>query len=421
MTNNYKGELEKLSKLHEAIPSEVTPELRKAVGNIQRYIKVAYAVSNNWTHHLLQHACSESGAGEQILLLGRLLRSASCAKAELLDASKQLALLYSITILVQEKQSKSETPELKNENVQNKVEKTLKMLDSNIEEIELEMTRVEKILNEEKACSAEIKKMLKCMEKKVTEIAPQGRYSDTAYEIEPAEMSLDIPGNTEEEEDSKRTEPQSDDENLAWLIEESGEGDEHTIEQNLLSIDDETETKEREMANNEVGGCGQEPMEDESLPTPNEPIQKRTEQEEDRWKMEDELEKLEHSFNYLPKRKIQEFTKNAAFSRCSFCGQQGKHFSDSCPRITRGFDRWDFIEDNGLCRHCLEDCSQKGCSNRSDSCWYCEVILKKAPILRSLVPQKYHHRALCPIPDSKPEIAARIKKMKKKLFPSRPY
>uniref|UniRef100_A0A0N4W2B6 CCHC-type domain-containing protein n=1 Tax=Haemonchus placei TaxID=6290 RepID=A0A0N4W2B6_HAEPC len=282
--------------------------------------------------------------------------------------------------------------------------------------MEFEMTRVEKILNEEKACFAEIKKMLKCMEKKVTELAPQGRYSDTAYEIEPAEMSPDIPGNTEEREDSERTESQSDDEYLAWLIEESGERDEQTTEQNPLSIDDETVTKEREMANSEVGGCGQEPMEDESTPAPNEPVQKNRTRGRQM-----ENGKLEHSFNYLPKRKIQEFTKNTAFSRCSLCGRQGKHFSDSCPRITRGFDGWDFIEDNGLCRHCLEDCSQKGCSNRSDNCWYCEVILKKAPILRSLVPQKYHHRTLCPIPDSKPEIAASIKKMKKKLFPSRHY
>uniref|UniRef100_A0A0N4X173 Uncharacterized protein n=1 Tax=Haemonchus placei TaxID=6290 RepID=A0A0N4X173_HAEPC len=286
--------------------------------------------------------------------------------------------------------------------------------------MEFEMTRMEKMLNEEKACFSGIKKMLKCMEKKLTEIAPQGRYSDTAYEIEPAEMSPDMPGNTEEKEDSKPTEPQSADEYLALLIEESGERDEQTTEQNPLSIDDETVTKEREMANNEVGGCGQEPMEDESTPAPNEPVQKRAEQgkTDGEWKM-----------NWINSNTASTTCRSEKFRN----SQRTQRFLDAPSAVSKENTSQIHIPESQedsidgislkIMMGCavIVDCSQKGCSNRSNNCWYCEIILKKAPILRSLAPQKYHHRTLCPIPYTKPEIAARIKKMEKKLFHSTPY
>ncbi|KAL6729886.1 hypothetical protein Aduo_000897 [Ancylostoma duodenale] len=68
-----------------------------------------------------------------------------------------------------------------------------------------------------------------------------------------------------------------------------------------------------------------------------------------------------------------------------------------------------------LCQYCLEDCDpRRRCRSRNKRCWYCGVV--ERTILNFLKPDDNgHHRALCPIPDSKNKIAQRIAEIKEEL------
>ncbi|VDO76693.1 unnamed protein product [Heligmosomoides polygyrus] len=94
---------------------------------------------------------------------------------------------------------------------------------------------------------------------------------------------------------------------------------------------------------------------------------------------------------------------------CVFCGQAGRHYSDSCPVIVSGNLRQKVVEEAGRCSKCLKFCG--GC--QPSKCWYCEQV--KKTIFKDEVPEGAHHRAVCPMPDMKRELRARIDRKKEEL------
>ncbi|KAK6030587.1 hypothetical protein OSTOST_03272, partial [Ostertagia ostertagi] len=325
----------KMSSLHKATTTDIQQEIGSAVGTIRNFIKVAYAVSNNWKHHIMQHTCSESGAGEQVLLLYRILRSAASAKEELLSAAKQFSDVVFLQ-MAQEKRSNLEVPEMKT--------------------------------------------------------------------LEPEEED-ELQGNHAKENGERQ--PLSDEEYLAWLIEESKDDDDEQVE--CVSMpedkDEVASAKRKKLDHSEPTAKGKEDepcisraAQDQVAKIPGEA--EMVSRDEDREWMEKELAELQHSYEYLPKRKIG--VKARGCPSCTFCGLHDDHCSDSCPRIIDGMNRWNFILDENLCECCLKDCDlEQVCKTKSEQCWYCN---------------NGHHRALCTISDEKPRIAARIEKIKRKLW-----
>ncbi|KAK6031841.1 hypothetical protein OSTOST_01996 [Ostertagia ostertagi] len=100
---------------------------------------------------------------------------------------------------------------------------------------------------------------------------------------------------------------------------------------------------------------------------------------------------------------------------CTFCGSVA-HYSNSCPRITDGDERYRFVRNRDLCQYCLNDCNPcVVCSRKEDECFYCEIMSKKE-CLRFLIPNDGgHHRALCNVPDSRNRIAERIREVEREI------
>ncbi|KAK6011427.1 hypothetical protein OSTOST_23485 [Ostertagia ostertagi] len=92
------------------------------------------------------------------------------------------------------------------------------------------------------------------------------------------------------------------------------------------------------------------------------------------------------------------------------------HFSDSCPKVVNGNDRFRLADRNGTCFLCLGSCPRSGCLEDYKECWYCFIVRTRAPILRFLIPKdKGHHRALCTIPDSKDRIRRAIREVQQEI------
>ncbi|KAK5976284.1 hypothetical protein GCK32_018977 [Trichostrongylus colubriformis] len=132
--------------------------------------------------------------------------------------------------------------------------------------------------------------------------------------------------------------------------------------------------------------------------------------------LERQLDDLYEGRFLLPQRRIgMEGADVGPWITCVFCGRNGMHFSDSCPEITDGDERFSFVQRNGLCQHCLrDDCAPNRCSGSRKQCWYCNIVAET--VLDFLIcDDGGHHRALCNVPNSKDRITERIKRVKEEL------
>ncbi|WKY04272.1 hypothetical protein Q1695_005341 [Nippostrongylus brasiliensis] len=85
--------------------------------------------------------------------------------------------------------------------------------------------------------------------------------------------------------------------------------------------------------------------------------------------------------------------------RCLFCGEVGRHYSESCPRVTDGDERYFIIRNMGACDYCMEFC-RGTCRYRFRRCFYCERV--RGTMFEELMPEDNgHHSALCSIPGKK--------------------
>ncbi|EYC34985.1 hypothetical protein Y032_1207g3754, partial [Ancylostoma ceylanicum] len=93
--NEYLYELEKLATLHQATRKTIESEITSAIDNIIRRIRLAGTVDASWTHHLMVHTSSETGAGAQALQLCKLIRDATIAQESLMRFTERFLLLHS--------------------------------------------------------------------------------------------------------------------------------------------------------------------------------------------------------------------------------------------------------------------------------------------------------------------------------------
>ncbi|VDL79217.1 unnamed protein product [Nippostrongylus brasiliensis] len=101
--------------------------------------------------------------------------------------------------------------------------------------------------------------------------------------------------------------------------------------------------------------------------------------------------------------------------RCSFCATDGKHYSDSCPIVVNGDERWKIIQQTGGCQFCLLKCNDhQRCAYAGKPCFYCERV--KGSSFEWLIPKDGgHHRALCNIPDKRREAQRRIENLQEEI------
>ncbi|VDO91585.1 unnamed protein product [Heligmosomoides polygyrus] len=207
-------------------------EMASVLRDLHQQIKVAGTICNDWTHHLLQHTCSDSGAGEQALLLGRLLRAASVNREKLVALRDYFVLLDAAIRMKRPTDYKFKN--IATDNIVNTVNKSSKKLDEIIEEMEYEWRQVEKLVNNEKVQLQEIKKLLGTMDQKMVTIAPQLR-SRESRESSPVQARIENKNSRDtvkQQDDSEPKKPDpkatkeearplTDEEYLEWLINEN--------------------------------------------------------------------------------------------------------------------------------------------------------------------------------------------------------
>lgn len=409
--------------------------------DLHQQIKVAGTICNDWTHHLLQHTCSDSGAGA--LLLGRLLRAASVNREKLVALRDYFVLLDAA--IRRKRPTDYKFKNIATDNIVNTVNKSSKKLDEIIEEMEYEWRQVEKLVNNEKVQLQEIKKLLGTMDQKMVTIAPQLR-SRESRESSPVQARIENKNSRDtvkQQDDSEpkkpdpkatkeETRPLTDEEYLEWLINENSgpceecgcrnddwsdgwsEDDDDRMKAKRKRLDDTKELITSAPPKSPTKEVQPKRFEDNKEPTSSSTKEAKKELMQHRLKdLEKELADLRFSYECLPKRRIGLAPNCPEQGVCSFCNNDGSHFSDSCPRITNGDERWHFVRDKGLCQHCLRDHGPE-CRDGVKECWYCKIA--KKTVLKSLIPlDGGHHGALCNIPDAKPKIAERIRDVEQEI------
>ncbi|KAK6762074.1 hypothetical protein RB195_022973 [Necator americanus] len=166
-SSNYTKEFESITRLcGPATPTQtIGTEIGKTISNIYGQVKVAGTLDNGWKHHIIQHTCSEAGAGEQVFLINRFLRTASVTKEKLINFTK--GYFYLDGLLRNKSTQKSALNKIRGKNIQKKVEKELERLDKNIADMEVELDLVAKQISEERRGLIEIKHMLADLEKRL--------------------------------------------------------------------------------------------------------------------------------------------------------------------------------------------------------------------------------------------------------------
>ncbi|VDO35676.1 unnamed protein product [Haemonchus placei] len=129
--------------------------------------------------------------------------------------------------------------------------------------------------------------------------------------------------------------------------------------------------------------------------------------QEDLWKIKKVLKKF-------PYRMIGDTKGVASDKPCAFCGKTKRHFSDSCPKVTNGNERYHIVSTGKLCVHCLDNCPKHKCKFKPRSCWYCDRV--RGTIAEDMIPEDNgHHKALCSVADSRSLLVNRIASLKKEI------
>ncbi|KAL6742345.1 hypothetical protein Aduo_015502 [Ancylostoma duodenale] len=212
------------SLLDPATPTQtIEREIGKEICNISPQIKMAKTLHTGWSHHIIQHTCSEAGTGEQVLLINRFLRTGSVAREKLICYTQHYLLLDSF--LRQKDSPKSYYINIKAKIIQNTVEKELKRLDSNIADIECELDQAALKVTDERTGLIKVKHMLKDLEKRLL----QSSQEDTTNEEKLARLSIsqypeetvEPMGEGEDQNDEKQDQPITDEDYLAQLVAEN--------------------------------------------------------------------------------------------------------------------------------------------------------------------------------------------------------
>ncbi|RCN36505.1 hypothetical protein ANCCAN_17616, partial [Ancylostoma caninum] len=134
-----------------------------------------------------------------------------------------------------------------------------------------------------------------------------------------------------------------------------------------------------------------------------------------RRRLREDLLQVEHVLRNFPFRKIGESSRGVESSvECAFCRRVGQHYSDSCPEVTNGDERYNIVRHGGLCKHCLDHCPPDKCKFKPRGCWYCER--NQSTIVGDLMPDDGgQHRALCNVPNARNTLRRRIEDIRRQL------
>ncbi|VDP02136.1 unnamed protein product [Heligmosomoides polygyrus] len=108
------------------------------------------------------------------------------------------------------------------------------------------------------------------------------------------------------------------------------------------------------------------------------------------------VQEYEDVLRNFPFRNIGEFSRGVDCNvKCAFCGDIGRHYSDSCPLVIENEYSYRIVKTHGP--HCLGGCLPGRCKFPSRKCWHCEKL--RGTRVEDLILNDGHHRALCPVPD----------------------
>ncbi|KAK5984627.1 hypothetical protein GCK32_022679, partial [Trichostrongylus colubriformis] len=131
--------------------------------------------------------------------------------------------------------------------------------------------------------------------------------------------------------------------------------------------------------------------------------------------VQEEIDHMERAMDNFPYRKRESFSRGIRpLNQCCFCSVKGEHFSDSCPTVTDGQDRWEIMLERYFCQYCLNRCGMYDlCQYRYKECFYCERV--RGTPFEYLIPREPHHTALCRVPDQRGRARARIEEAREEL------
>ncbi|VDO93368.1 unnamed protein product [Heligmosomoides polygyrus] len=290
---------------------------------------------------------------------------------KILRYANQFLPLDSVNRLKIENSAEYKFRKISVDNVTNTVKKNLKKLDEAIDDMEFELGQVEKFLNDEKLCFQEIKNLLASLNQKTIAFAPLRYKNSRAYSPDPAlskikssaienikkpKAKVDEKGSGSDTA-AAEVKPLTDEEYLEWLIQENSAPCEDCGYTEAVSSDEEGVLKAKRQRLEDKSGKGASATSDNPekvieikgqthIPEEDAPQTQPTSEHDRRRLLEQELNQLRFSLEYLPKRRIGESLKDVdPHVTCCFCKEVRWHYTDSCPVITSGDERWRFVRE----------------------------------------------------------------------------
>ncbi|KAK6028775.1 Prothymosin/parathymosin family protein [Ostertagia ostertagi] len=394
MTSEAEGDMTPMALLYgNGYPTEdqLETDLMNVLQAFHQQIDVAATLTLQW-NHVCQYGSFSDIPVHQVIQVGAYLRNAMVTKEKLLRLGTRYLLsdlLYDRTWL------ENRLPyDVRGTEVMLMMDRQAISLSKSIAEMELWMRETEQraiangneslltrasvieIVQEElrrresnndsNATLKELKEKLRRQEIEMVQLI------EKIDAMEQAQQPADVPKRkliVEEEDGSKVLQVQVD-----------NNTEEGALNQDSLEETDDCEYFLRMLQEVADGSPSPPPPSENTLPNENTPTKKTKhndekdseEEEALRWK----LERMLNDIKYYPSRRLGEWSYGIdPWIRCAFCDAVAKHFSDSCPHVSRGKDRLRILQRKGLCTHCLQFCTNSyECRSHSRPCWYCQKI-----------------------------------------------
>ncbi|KHJ91498.1 integrase core domain protein [Oesophagostomum dentatum] len=449
--NDYADDFQRLNSFHkiETCNSSLQDEIKTVEASIRRTFRVLKPLTDDWKQH--KDSNNQEDAGERLIVATRFFRTTSTTREKLIGLVSRYLLAVSMQIHIlkahvfnadKKKALERMNYHQKSEEIRREASEQLLMLDKISKEMEQEITEAERAVKGTRAdvvnyqqdkiqlieffnkTLASVDDRLKTISKHVTEEEESCRSTD----------SLKRKHSNDEKEQDNKVRIKEDDENTEdaeQLEEEARSSRSHSIniekeeldygEEDLEEVHLDEDSGEQSQGEQEQESQGedliQERNEDgqyqEIDPPPADEMDERNVRIR---RLEDEINDLRGELRWLPVRRIGETSRGVDPSIvCTFCKDAGRHYSDSCPMMTNGNQRFYYVQDNDLCKYCLMDCEpSRPCPSRRKRCWYCERV--EHTVLDFLIPRDGgHHRALCSIPDARPRVMQLIEHRRQEL------
>ncbi|VDL66090.1 unnamed protein product, partial [Nippostrongylus brasiliensis] len=347
-----------LANIHKGLsPDKLERDMKRTLKEIHQYIKVSTTLDVNWTHHLYNTTCVPIGDGEMALIVNRFLRTASETKEKLQGLMQRYALFDSMYMSLgkcdeinqRRRTDWCQEDDVKVDHLIAIVVKEIAVLERNIRNIEHELGKAEKRIND----NGQRGNILvdNPFDRKLQEM--KGRIAELEFELEAAKRNAAKRAVSSTDDGlSCKVQVLSDDDYMAQLIEETSGPNEEIADEDLST---DTQTKDGDKMgindNNDRGEKNENNSDKES-------------------NIQEDLHEMEMCLYRLPKRKI----GRVVFGKlprhpCTFCNQKGVHFSDSCPIMTHGDERFQYVKKKGICQYCiLPGCPEVNCPQRNTEC-----------------------------------------------------